>query len=78
MKKKKIEQLPSIEFLADEIFTMVQHDQGRGFISDGMGVAKSQEQLFDWVESALYHTECSARIMRKWLKKRKYRESKVI
>lgn len=59
----------SVGFLADEIFQMVEHDQGFAFISDGLNSCKNKKQLFATVRGALKYTEISARKMRKWLKR---------
>lgn len=55
--------------LADEIFQIVEEDQGYAFISDGLNSIKSRKKLFATVRGALKHTEISARKIRKWLKK---------
>lgn len=58
----------NVAALADEIFALVERDQGFGFICDGLGALKNKEKLFAVVRGALKHTELAAKKMRKWLK----------
>lgn len=58
-----------VEFLADEIFDLVQTDQGKAFISDGMGAAKSPEHLFAVVRHSLKRSRSVVRKTEAWLKK---------
>lgn len=59
----------SVEVLADEIFKVLQFHQGYAFVSDGLGALRNRKTLFAVVRGALKHTEASARIMRRWLRK---------
>jgi len=61
---------PTIADEANSIFNLVQEDQGKGFISDGLDIAENMDQLYDWVRGALFRTERAGRKMRKWLKDR--------
>lgn len=60
---------PPVASLADEIFFLVQVDQGFGFISDGLGALPSRQKVFDTVRGALKASERATRKMRRWLKK---------
>lgn len=66
----------SVNALADEIFALIQEDQGFGFISDGLGGLKSEKELFTVIRGALKHTELAAKKIRAWLKKYNQLEKK--
>jgi hypothetical protein len=55
--------------LADEIFALVECDQGKGFISDGLGALETADRVFGTVRGALGATERAALKMRAWLRK---------
>jgi len=57
----------TVEQLADEIFALVQFDQGKGFISDGLGALETQAKLFAVVRGHLEYTERAAKKIRRWL-----------
>lgn len=57
----------TVEALADEIFRLVEADQGKGFISDGLGALESKATLFSVVRGHLVRTERAARKIRRWL-----------
>lgn len=59
----------TVALLADEIFRLVQEDQGFGFVSDGMGALPDRKNVFAFVRGALKHTERAAGKMRRWLRK---------
>lgn len=66
MKKNKEK---TVEELAGEIFRLVQYNQGKSFISDGLGYLSSREELFNVVRRALIHTEWTVNNMKRWLRK---------
>ena len=51
--------------LADELFRLVERDQGAAFISDGL----LPERVFDVARISLHHSEAVARKLKRWLKK---------
>lgn len=55
--------------LADEIFNLVQTDQGRAFISDGIEAARSPEHLFAVVRGSLKHSRIVVKKTRAFLRK---------
>ena len=55
--------------LADEIFSAVQYDQGKAFISDGIEAASSPDQLFAVVRGSLKHSEIVVKKTRAFLRK---------
>lgn len=57
------------EALGEEVFTLVQDAQGRGFLSDGINFIDDPKRLFGTVRFHLKHTEDAAKILRKWLRK---------
>lgn len=59
----------SVEDLADELFGAVEYDQGRGFVSDGMGALKSRPEFFEVARLHLRHTELAAKKLRAFLRK---------
>jgi hypothetical protein len=61
--------IPEVVKKADEIFRLVEKDQGFAFISDGLGAVKSLQDLYAIVKITLRHTEKTARLIRAWLKK---------
>ncbi len=58
------------ERLAEEIFGLVEYDQGKGFVSEGMGVLTPKE-IVETVRTALWHTEVAGRKMQQWLQDHK-------
>lgn len=61
--------LPSAMELANEIWCLIECDQGKSFISDGLDAAKSRRQVFDVVRGSLKHAERSVKNTRAFLKK---------
>lgn len=61
--------MSKIEKLAAEIFDLVEFDQGKGFISDGLDALKTERELFEIVRGHLRASERAARKIRGWLKK---------
>jgi hypothetical protein len=55
--------------LADELFALVEHDQGKAFISDGLDALTPME-IVAAARVALRHTERVARKLRAWLRRR--------
>lgn len=55
------------ERLADGLFLLIERDQGKAFISDGIGNL-SEEQVFAIARQSLAATERVAIKLRKWLK----------
>ena len=56
------------ERMADELFFLVQYDQGKAFISDGMDCMKPSD-IISAARSSLRRTERVARRLRRWLGK---------
>lgn len=55
------------ERLADELFGLIEKDQGYAFISDGIGVL-SKTELLRLAQAALTHSEKVCRNLRKFIK----------
>ena len=53
--------------LADDLFRLVEHDQGKAFISDGLDVL-SPRDILDAANTSLRYTERVARKLRRWLR----------
>ncbi len=53
--------------LADELFVLVQGDQGKAFISDGLD-ALSPRDIVEAARTSLRFTEASARKLRRFIK----------
>jgi hypothetical protein len=60
---------PSAAMLADEVFALVQFDQGKGFVSDGLNALRTTAKVFEIVRGHLWHTERAAELMKNWLRK---------
>jgi hypothetical protein len=58
-----------VKALADELFTLVQGEQGNGFISDGLAEITDHKQFFGFVRGHLFHTRKAARLIEAFLKK---------
>lgn len=56
------------EKLAIELFALVERDQGKAFISDGMG-ALSTADIYEAARTSLIYSESVVRNLRKWLKR---------
>ena len=54
--------------MADELFALVESDQGKAFISDGMDCMKPSD-IISAARTSLRYTEKVARKLRKWLGK---------
>jgi hypothetical protein len=60
---------PTIAQLAEEIFGLVEYDQGKAFISDGIEASKSRRELFAVVRGSLKHSEIVVTKTRAFLRK---------
>ncbi len=58
----------SVSKLADELFQLVQEDQGKAFISDGLDIISPHRKLFAVVRGALYHNRIASRKIALWLR----------
>lgn len=58
----------SAQKMADELFALVETDQGKGFISDGY-LGSTPEAVLRIARISLQYTERSARKLRKWIRK---------
>lgn len=58
-----------VKDLADSLFRVVEAEQGRAFISDGLDALDTIECVLDAAQKSLRHTENVAKILRKWLTK---------
>lgn len=54
------------EKLADDLFRLLEYDQGFSYISDGMG-GQTREDIISIAQVALRSHEKCARLLRKWL-----------
>lgn len=62
--------LPPIDDLADEVFQLVEQDQGRGFVAESTGDQhRDHEQFFNRVRSSEKYTRIAANKLRKFLRK---------
>lgn len=57
-----------VEKLNDELFQLVERDQGYAFISDGMG-SMTREQFFAMARRALKHSRAASQKLGAFLKK---------
>lgn len=58
-----------IEALADEVFGVVEHDQGKGFVSDGLGACRSREDFFNVVRGHYHHSRVAVKKLAAFLRK---------
>lgn len=56
------------EILGDELFLLIERDQGKAFISDGIGML-SEDQIFALARQSLAISENIAKKLRMWLKR---------
>ena len=54
--------------LANELFLLVEYDQGQAFISDGTGVL-SRKEIFDLAQAALKHSRIVVRKLEQFMKR---------
>lgn len=55
---------PPDEKLGDELFLLIERDQGRSFISDGIGIL-SRKEIFDLAMASIkYHAKCLVKLKR--------------
>ena len=57
------------EELAEELFLLVEEDQGKAFISDGLG-NQSCETIIGIARASLLYSENVCRKLRKWIKRK--------
>lgn len=58
-----------VDELADEVFRLVEYDQGMGFVSDGLGACKTHPEFFGTVRGHLQYTKRAAEKLRRFLTK---------
>jgi hypothetical protein len=63
------------EKLAEELFLLVESDQGKAFISDGLG-NQSRETIMGIARASLLYSENVCRKLRKWIKRNSSERSK--
>ena len=61
--------LPAVPRMADELFRLVEYNQGKAFISDGMGVFATREELLAVVRGCLAQSRLATNKMAAWLEK---------
>lgn len=59
----------TVAALADELFGLVQLDQGKGFVSDGLEVIETRAEFFEIVRGHLEHSERACQKLRAFLRK---------
>lgn len=59
----------TVQQLAEEIFGLVENDQGKAFISDGIEACKSRRELFAVVRGSLKHSRIVVKKTRAFLRK---------
>lgn len=57
-----------MEKLGEELFELVERDQGYAYISDGMG-SMTRQQFFDMTRRALKHSDIATTKIRSFLRK---------
>ena len=76
MKQKPVNQAAhAVNPLGLELFTLVQDDQGHGFISDAVEEA-TDDNVMRMAEISLFHSERACRKLRKFLKKHASKRAK--
>lgn len=55
--------------LADELFKLVEYDQGKGFISDGLNALPNKTIFFDVVRGHLRHSELAVKKIKRFLRR---------
>lgn len=61
--------ITKVEKLADELFRLVEKDQGKGFISDGLGVLKNEDEFFEVVKMHLNYSRIVVKRIESFLRK---------
>jgi hypothetical protein len=68
-----IERAPSVtqtvEQLAEELFALVEYDQGKGFVSDGLAALKTHDEFWKVVKIATAATDRASAKLHSFLKK---------